>query len=225
MPDPQSTIFVFSGFVEADRAKTLLESKDISAILIETESSPFVNTTDVVHLRVAESDASQALAILVAEGRIPAPADSDPDIGLPGAGDTTCRCPNCGRTYSTEYDFCPYCEPPADWLAAAIPKRPGLGHRVWLADEMDVVATRASNDEETRVRLAEWALYAALAGLCIWPLEFVTLTLIGILCAAYTGSKMRPGSWIIVTMSAIISAIEVLVLAFTIWSFWQRLMP
>src|SRR5262249_34977632 len=57
MPAPQSTIFVFRGFVEADRAKTFLESKGIPAILVEEEQSRSINLLDVVHLRVAEGDA------------------------------------------------------------------------------------------------------------------------------------------------------------------------
>ena len=219
MPDPQTTISVFQGFVEADRAKILLGTKGISAILVEAESSPFLNTTDVVHLRVPESDASRALEILVAAGNVPAPGGSDPDFDPPGVGDTTCRCPGCGRAFSADFDFCPYCEPPADWLAAAIPRRPAM------------VDYHARGQKEPREEphistgdlLAELALYFALAGLCCWPLALASTSLVLILCIAFTRGKMRPESRMSVYICATLSAIELLILLLGVWSFWERL--
>jgi hypothetical protein len=217
MPDPQTTISIFRGFVEADRAKTLLESRGISAILVEEASSPFINTSDVVHLRVAESDASRALEILVAEGQVTMPAE-DPDYDPPGAGVPTCRCPRCGRTFSTEYDFCPYCGPPADWLASAIPQRPALPEDFLNADK----APRKKPSYPVRDALAEWALYSALAGLCIWPLGFASVVLIVILWAAFPGGKMRPESWMSVTIALILGLAELGLSVMVLWNLLQR---
>jgi hypothetical protein len=219
MPDPQTTVSVFQGFVEADRAKKLLEAKGILAILVEAESSPFLNTTDVVHLRVAESDASRALEILVAAGNIPPPGGSDPDFDPPSVGDTTCRCPACGRAFSTDYDFCPYCEPPADWLAAAIPKRPAIENYHAHGQE----EAREEPHTSPRDILAELALYFALAGLCCWPLALASTSLVLVLCVAFTRGKMRPESRMSVYICATLSAIELVILLLAVWSLWERL--
>jgi hypothetical protein len=218
MPEPQTTISVFSSFLQADRAKTFLQTNGISAILVEEMSNPFLNATDVVHLRVAESDASRALHMLVAEGHVAAPGGWDPDFDPPGEGEAACRCANCGRTYSTDYDFCPYCEPPADWLATAIPKRRAIAD--YHVRELE--QPRAERPNSARDILAELALYFALAGLCCWPLALASTSLVLVLCVALTRGKMRPESRMCVVICAVLSAIELVVLFLAVWSLWER---
>ena len=163
MPERQTTISVFESFLEADRAKSLLESKGISALLVEEDSNPFGDKRDVVHLRVAESAASQALSILVAEGQVIMPDDADPDFGAQADGAPAFRCPRCGRAFSSEFDFCPRCDPPEEWLASAVGKRRTTDNR----SSGSMILFQPPPPLSQRDELAKFALYTALIGLCV----------------------------------------------------------
>jgi hypothetical protein len=218
MPEPQVTISVFNSFLAGDRAKTFLESKGISAILVEEEGSRFIDAYHVVHLRVSESDASQALEMLIAEGQVAAPGGLDSDFDPPGEGEPACRCNNCGRTYRTEYDFCPYCEPPADWLAAAIPKRRAIpDHHTELEPEPRGKPPLSKRDE-----LARAALISAALGLCVCPFGCAFISLYFLLRVAFRSEEMRAESWMSVYVALVLCIGELGLLLLVIFNLLSK---
>jgi hypothetical protein len=218
MPDPLKTVYVFRGFVEADRAKSFLESKGISALVVEKDSETLLNPLDVVHLRVAESDALRAFDLLVAEGHLAPPGGSDPDIDPPAEGETTYRCPLCGRAFSAEYDFCPYCEPPAAWLETVLPKR-----RAILAQRTgDKQETRKEPTLSERDQIARWAFYSALLGLCVCPLGMSLISLYFVVRVAFHHGEMSEESRVNVKIALILALTELGLVTFVLASLTIR---
>jgi hypothetical protein len=214
MPEPRTTIYEFTSFVDADRARSFLQSQGIAAAMVETTSAPFLTMSDVVHLRVDEADATRALEMLMAEGRVAPRRERDPDIDPPAEGEMACRCPRCGKAFSTQYDFCPYCEPPADWLAAAIPKPP-------VIQEVRAGQARQAREKPASLQrdaMAEWALYSAVLGLCFpGGGSLAALLLAGF--AVFHSGEMRDRSWMNVYIAVILSLAQLglVALAFIVW--------
>ena len=179
---------------------------------METTSQPFLKASDVVHLRVAEAEAKRALEMLIAEGRV-APLREDPDIDPPAEDEAVSRCPRCSKAFSVKYDFCPYCQPPGDWLAAAVPMPPVIPQ---LAVEQEA---RTRPVDWQRDALAEWALYAAVLGFCV-PLAaaFAALTLAGM--AAFQRGAMHDKSWMCIYIAVILAVVQLglAVLALYVWT-------
>jgi hypothetical protein len=218
MLDPQTTISVYRSFLDGERAKIFLESKGISTILVEDESGPSFDLRDVVHLRVAESEAARATEMLNAERLSSWPSDRDPNLDPPPEGVPTCRCPFCGRAFSTEYDFCPYCEPPADWLAKAIPTRKVSQDKFAFPEP----AQRSEPVESERDKLAWTAFCTAALGICVCPLACSLVSLGYCLAVALRTEEMRNESWMYVYLALGLSLVELGVIAMVFTSLLAR---